>query len=732
MQNAPADNASPAPAPRAGAWALLAVILPATVAAVIACNYVWDCDVFWHLAAGDWMLHNRAVLGHDPFTADPEALQAHWVNVHWLFQVAVAAVHTVGGFVGLTLLKSALAVAAMLAFVLPLRRRVPPAWLTICALAMLLGISSRLRVRPEAVTLVLIPLTIHLVESVRLGGSARRLWWMVPVMLLWANLHGLFILGLGLLWGGFAGAAIDRLLGRRALTGGLLTGEALVPAVGATLVCLLTPWPIETVLHPLLLLTRISGQAYYYSYGVSELQPTFQALGAFPEAIVLTAAVALVLAMNLQRVPAAHFLYVAAFVLLAMSALRNVALAAPVLAWLLAVHGGELAARAVRAAPRLRFARIPLNVAAVLLAAAAVPAVATGWWYRALRSERMFGAGLETYRFPVAMARFLASLPDEGDILCANFGDASTFVSLTYPARKVWMDGRLEVHSEKRFIEQHKINQALGDADSAGRVPLPDCARFLFVSHKSENHLAALSANPQRFRLFYVDPAGACFARLDWPGPRASRPLPAANLDEYDRPLDAEGYVADTPRVLWTWWRQTPRSLNLQLGRLLLAMGKTGGRAPGAPDPLRERLTLLATRYLAAAAREFPSDAVVAGTLGSALVEQSVLADVPTTPAIPADPYSARALRIYGQFDLSDLRSEDLQVFALRRVWAMGRARQIDAADRAVREFLDHLPPREQVNPPRDYLEVRNVITQALEHSRRQADVLAGHWQGGV
>ena len=56
--------------------------------------------------------------------------------------------------------------------------------------------------------------TIALVESVRRGAPARRLWLLPAVMLPWVNMHGLYFLGPALFWSAAAGAAIDRRLGR--------------------------------------------------------------------------------------------------------------------------------------------------------------------------------------------------------------------------------------------------------------------------------------------------------------------------------------------------------------------------------------------------------------------------------------------------------------------------------------------------------------------------------------
>ena len=48
-------------------------------------------------------------------------------------------------------------------------------------------------------TILGVILTLHAIERVRAGASVRRVLWLVPVFILWANIHVQVVLGLGLL-----------------------------------------------------------------------------------------------------------------------------------------------------------------------------------------------------------------------------------------------------------------------------------------------------------------------------------------------------------------------------------------------------------------------------------------------------------------------------------------------------------------------------------------------------
>ena len=314
----------------------IAVIVLVLTAGVAAFTQVWNYDVFWHLAAGEWMLQHGEVIDTDPFSIEPEP---QWVNVHWLFQLVIALLHGAGGFPLLTVMKSVLAATVLLIFAMSLRRQVPPAWLILTGLATLIVMFGRLRVRPEAFTLLFLMLTIVLMDSVRRGASPRRLWWLVPVMILWVNMHGLYILGVGLIWSAMLGAVIDRKLGRD-VTGNLLTARALAPLLLATVAVLLTPWPFEAAAHPFLLWNRISGQERFYTDVVSELKPTWRALSSHWEAGLLAGLTAMVMGLQWRKVTIGQVLWLAAFVVLALMARRNVGLIAPTCGFLLALHGG--------------------------------------------------------------------------------------------------------------------------------------------------------------------------------------------------------------------------------------------------------------------------------------------------------------------------------------------------------------------------------------------------------
>jgi len=697
---------------------IVAVAALTIAGAVAGFTLVWNFDIFWHLACGEWMVRQGRVLASDPFSVDGSA---RWVNVHWLFQLVVAGVHCAAGFAGLTVMKSALAAAMVLTLGIGLRKIVPPAWLIASGLAALLISLGRIRVRPEAFTLVFLAIALVLTDNVRRGGPARRLWWMTPIMLVWVNMHGLYVLGLFVLWGAMAGAWLDRLLGRRELAGNLLTTDALAAGLAASVACLLTPWPIEAFAQPLLLWQRISGQAEFYTYGVSEFRPTWQMLSAFRATGALVALAVLTMILNAGRTPMGHVIWMLAFVALATLARRNVGLIGPLCGFVMAVHGGSVLRRIGQRTARLARAVGPVLMGVALLAVATVSAgFVTGEIRRRMKTKQVFAAGLQRPNYQVAAAKFLPGLDANANILCENFGDSGVFIyyasqGRSQPRRLVYMDGRLEAHSLERFKRQSRIRRDLQSVRRAGRSDIPETVRFIVVRHDSAEALAAMMASP-RFALIFIDQAGAVFARNDYPGPAQADELPQTpNFSQFwNTPAGRAGSTRISKPQ--RWYSRNPWPLDYQIGLMFLALG-WADPAESWPDedPQRDQCVLLAMRYLSEARSAGLKPAyLLTGSLARAYQQWAHQHRVVTSASVPVEINVARCLYLYRQPEMEDLAIAAVRRLTMQMLTVMLRAGQLDAALSELEQMGSRLGAAHRVNPPREYSQLREAFSVQL------------------
>jgi hypothetical protein len=716
-------------------WLIAAALALAVAAAAATFTEVFNYDIFWHLASGDWMLAHGRVLGTDPFSIDP---LPQWVNVHWLFQVIVSSLYAAGGFAALVGLKTVLAVATVIILAAACRRDAPPAWIVLAGLLALAALETRMQVRPESFTLLFMTATITLVESVRRGAPAGRLWLLPAVMLPWVNMHGLYFLGPALFWSAAAGAALDRRLGR-GVAGNLPSRGALGPMLAASAACLVSPWPIQAAAQPLLLWTRISGQTRAYTYGVLEFLPTWQSTYYLGVALALVVPAAAACAINFRRVPVAHWLWLAAVGALSLMARRNVALTGPVCGYLLIFHGGQIIRRIITArrsrAGRAQgqsphgAGRLPTaaNLAAIALALAVAAGCATELIFRWTGFQRRFGPGLYRPYYPIDIASWLGSLKVRGDILCHDWGDAGTFIYFSRP-RRLWMDGRLEAHTLERFESQGRIEEALWKPGSAAMVELPPQVRFIFVRGVSRDTLTAM-ARCLRYRLARLDETGACFERMDYPGRAADEPAEGDNLGDFDRPLTAPGEIAGLPANVRRWWRQGPPSRYYPIGAGMLWLAWRPPNEPPDPnDRLRRDAGLLAVRYLEAALAEGLADRTTTlGMLAQAWQQRALTEDVTPGEALPVDFCSARALYLYGRIDLGRLDNQDIRRFAEQHVDALVRARRLDAAEQAAARMLRDAPADLPAEKLAAWRAIHDRLAELVRLSRQRAgDLPAG------
>jgi hypothetical protein len=152
-----------------------------------------DPDFWWHLRTGQLILARHGLLGTDPFTYT--AASHHWVMHEWLTEVLFAALNAAGG---LALIVAVLSIVTWLGLVaVVLRARLDRPHPASLALGLLVAVVAGYPIwgpRAQMITFSLTCLVLLVVEHhVRRGG--RAVWALVPLFLVWSNLHSGFIIG---------------------------------------------------------------------------------------------------------------------------------------------------------------------------------------------------------------------------------------------------------------------------------------------------------------------------------------------------------------------------------------------------------------------------------------------------------------------------------------------------------------------------------------------------------
>jgi hypothetical protein len=167
-------------------------------------EFLSDADTYWHIATGKWMLAQRAFPRQDIFSHT--AYGQPWVNSEWLAQVILFEHYDLFGWRGLVLLGGLVtALTFALLYVLLARELRSTVALGAAAISFLFA-SNHFLARPHLLTFPII--VVWTASLARASEENRRPGlWLLPLMVVWANLHGGFTLGL-LLAAGFALEAI--------------------------------------------------------------------------------------------------------------------------------------------------------------------------------------------------------------------------------------------------------------------------------------------------------------------------------------------------------------------------------------------------------------------------------------------------------------------------------------------------------------------------------------------
>lgn len=225
----------------AGLVALTAAALAFAVV-VFAPQVLNDGDTYWHIVAGRWMLENRAILRIDPFSY---TFMGHaWQTHEWLAEITMALAYIGAGWNGIVVLFGIAAALTAGLLARHLSRWLGGFSLIVTVVMSLVCVSGSVLARPHLLALPL--LEIWTAELVFARADARApSWKVIPLMVLWANLHASFLVGLALM----AVFAVSALADRSALRPAVLRSWIGFSAAAVFAACI-TPYGVESMLFP--------------------------------------------------------------------------------------------------------------------------------------------------------------------------------------------------------------------------------------------------------------------------------------------------------------------------------------------------------------------------------------------------------------------------------------------------------------------------------------------------
>lgn len=377
-----------------------------------------DLDSLWHVRLGTELLNgvpfDRA--GQD-WLARPVSA-AHWRTSQWLSEMAMSLSVSWFGWQGLIVGKLVLYVAALVSTAVAIFPRGIAAIAAPIFCATALSVATATQERPASASYIFIPLLAALCINLLEGGPPPPVWLIAALTMLWANLHGSWVLAPAAL------ALVTVLVRIRTPWVDALRPRAAIRCFVASLAGIANPLTWHSFLLPFTF-QRATPQ-------LLEWLPTQPWSLAAIGLMFTIALIALSWARNPAAVPWPEVGWVLVWVVFSLPASRNIVVASIMLAPV-AVRAGQRALQMRPATTSARERRILWSITAVTLGAVIPASLVMASRLAALPS-----------RFPVHIAMKIGESPRPVTVLNA-YNSSAALIAFSSDKAKLLIDGRADL-----------------------------------------------------------------------------------------------------------------------------------------------------------------------------------------------------------------------------------------------------------------------------------------------
>ena len=461
-----------------------------------------DADTGYHIRAGEFIIDNLTIPQTDIFSYLTPPLP--WTLHEWLSEVIMALVHRFAGLTGIVVLFAfMIALCSYLVFELLLKPGSNLLFATAIGLLVVLASSSNWLARPHVFTFVLFVTWYHLLNNYQYRAR-NHLIFLPPIMLLWVNLHGGFILGLILLgiylFGNFAmyfyGPANEQ---HQHLS---KTRYLAKITIACGLAALVNPYGFKSLLFPF----KVVQDKFLMDHIAEYLSPNFHFASAMPFEIMLLAAIA-IFATSGAKLNLIELTLILLFGHMALFSSRHMPLFAMIAGPILlrqanisfAKMDGPLIASVKHRLDNL--CTIDQSTHPVLWP------VAGGLIVFMLTATGMISHSFNAKYVPRAAIEFIKNENIKGNMFNNDeFGDSIIYAA--WPKYKVFIDGRTDMYGTARVKEYLKVVQA-----EPGWEDVLAKYKMTWVFHDPSSVLSKLLLEKPDWKLVYADKTAHIFVK---------------------------------------------------------------------------------------------------------------------------------------------------------------------------------------------------------------------------
>jgi hypothetical protein len=416
---------------------------------------IWDPDFWWHLKTGEYIYQTASLPETDPFAytslsedpVQPESKRIKFIlNQYWLAQLVFYRTYHLFGFEGIILLRALILTLLVLLIYRSVRREGFGLYSSVILLIpVILLFRTFTGERPQLFSFLFAFLLLYLLEGFRKASvisqnvrpsNLNPVFYLLPlpfIILLWANLHGGFILGILIMFGYLFAENIKYILKK---FGHVLHPRSLrqlnVTVVIALLASLVNPngynvipfmFEFETGLYKSMIIESVSPVTLIRS-GFYEQQ--------FVIYFILLSFFALLFIIRGKKLDLTDGVILLGFSVMSLSASRFIPFFAPAAILMIARYSPGFVRKSA-GAERLKSisARFDLPIAIILSILLVI----------VINNTDFFKSGIRENRFPEGAARFLKENKIAGNMFNPYVWGGYLIWNL-YPEHKVFIDGR--------------------------------------------------------------------------------------------------------------------------------------------------------------------------------------------------------------------------------------------------------------------------------------------------
>jgi tetratricopeptide (TPR) repeat protein len=189
-----------------------------------------------------------------------------FINHHWLSGVLFYIVKSISGWEGLVVFKMLVLLAAFM-FLFMVAAKKSDFWMAaLFSVPAIFLLSERTLVRPEIFSIFLVAVFLYLLTNFENNSTGKRIYWLIPLQVLWVNLHIFFVLGLAIVGIFILEKLIQLLIQRRPIKGNETVKKLWIVLGLQVIACILNPNGFAGALIPFNIFTD-------YGFDVVENMP---------------------------------------------------------------------------------------------------------------------------------------------------------------------------------------------------------------------------------------------------------------------------------------------------------------------------------------------------------------------------------------------------------------------------------------------------------------------------